>query len=72
MIYIVPDIVRVFVSRGAELPFLTRALIAVSAFLQDWGLALLLAILAAGLVAGRWLRVPANRITAILTEGTGA
>lgn len=62
MIYIVPDIVRVFVSRGAELPFLTRALIAVSAFLQDWGLALLLAILAAGLVAGRWLRVPANRL----------
>ncbi|WP_294299940.1 type II secretion system F family protein [uncultured Sphingomonas sp.] len=62
MIYIVPDIVRVFVSRGAELPFLTRALIAVSAFLQNWGLALLLALLAVGLIAGRWLRVPANRL----------
>jgi len=62
MIYVVPDIVRVFVSRGAELPFLTRALIAVSAFLQDWGLALLLALLVGGLIAGRWLRHPANRL----------
>ncbi|MBN2971095.1 type II secretion system F family protein [Roseomonas aeriglobus] len=62
MIYIVPDIVRVFVSRGAELPFLTRALIAISAFLQNWGLALLLALLVLGLIVGRWLRVPANRL----------
>lgn len=62
MIYVVPDIVRVFVSRGAELPFLTRALIAVSAFLQDWGLALLLVLLVGGLIAGRWLRHPANRL----------
>lgn len=62
MIYVVPDIVRVFVSRGAELPFLTRALIAVSAFLQDWGLALLLTLLVAGFVFGRWVRVPANRL----------
>ena len=62
MIYVVPDIVRVFVSRGAELPFLTRALIAVSAFLQDWGLALLLALLVGGFLFGRWVRVPANRL----------
>lgn len=62
MIYVVPDIVRVFVSRGAELPFLTRALIAVSGFLQNWGLVLLLALLVAGLVFGRWVRVPANRL----------
>ena len=39
--FVVPDIVRVFTSRGAELPFLTRALIGVSAFLNQWGLALL-------------------------------
>lgn len=62
MVYVVPDIVRVFVSRGAELPFLTRALIALSGFLQDWGLALLLAIAVAALVFGRWVRVPANRL----------
>lgn len=62
MVYVVPDIVRVFVSRGAELPFLTRALIAISAFLQNWGLALLLAIAVAFLAFGRWVRVPANRL----------
>ncbi len=62
MIYVVPDIVRVFVSRGADLPFLTRALIALSSFLQDWGLALLLAILGGGFLFGRWVKVPANRL----------
>jgi general secretion pathway protein F len=62
MVYVVPDIVRVFVSRGADLPFLTRALIALSSFLQNYGLYLLLGILIVGLIAGRWLRVPANRL----------
>ncbi|MES2338853.1 MAG: type II secretion system F family protein [Pseudomonadota bacterium] len=62
MIYVVPDIVRVFVSRGADLPFLTRALIAISSFLQNWGLALLLAILVGGFLFGRWTRVAANRL----------
>jgi general secretion pathway protein F len=62
MVYVVPDIVRVFVSRGAELPFLTRALIALSSFLQDWGLALLLGIAVAVFVSGRWARVPTNRL----------
>ena len=62
MIYVVPDIVRVFVSRGADLPFLTRALIALSAFLQSWGLATLLAILVGGFLFGRWARVPANHL----------
>ncbi|TKD53108.1 type II secretion system F family protein [Sphingomonas baiyangensis] len=62
MVYVVPDIVRVFVSRGAELPFLTRALIAVSAFLQNYGLYLLIASAVAFLLFGRWSRVPANRM----------
>lgn len=62
MVYVVPDIVKVFVSRGADLPFLTRALIAISAFLQNFGLYLLLLIAAAILGFGRWARVPANRL----------
>ncbi|KQX21661.1 MULTISPECIES: type II secretion system F family protein [unclassified Sphingomonas] len=62
MVYVVPDIVRVFISRGAELPFLTRALIAISGGLQAYGLAMAIALLAAILVFGRWLRVPANRL----------
>lgn len=62
MVYVVPDIVRVFVSRGAELPFLTRALIAVSWFLQNFGLYLLLTIAVLLLLFERWRRVPANRL----------
>lgn len=62
MLYVVPDIVRVFVSRGAELPLLTRALIALSSGLQNYGLYLLLALLAGGILWARWLRVPANRL----------
>jgi general secretion pathway protein F len=43
--FVVPDIVRVFTARGAELPGLTRALIAVSEGLQAWGA------IAAGIIA---------------------
>ena len=60
MVYVVPDIVRVFVSRGAELPFLTRALIALSAFVQGFGLYVLIALAVAGIAWNRWLAVPAN------------
>jgi len=60
MIYVVPDIVRVFIARGAELPFLTRALIAGG--LQKYGLAIVIALLAAMLLFSRWIRLPANRL----------
>ncbi|MGC6399419.1 type II secretion system inner membrane protein GspF [Sphingomonas sp. FW199] len=62
MVYVVPDIVRVFVSRGAELPFLTRALIAISAFLQGYGLYLLIGAAVVALGYARWARVPENRL----------
>lgn len=62
MVYVVPDIVRVFVSRGADLPFLTRALIAISAGLQNYGLYLGLGLLVAILIFTRWARVPTNRL----------
>lgn len=62
MIYVVPDIVRVFISRGAELPFLTRALIAISSGLQSYGLAMLVALLAAAMLFSRWMKVTANRL----------
>jgi general secretion pathway protein F len=62
MIYVVPDIVKVFVSRGAALPFLTRALILISDILQHYGLAMLIALLVAGFAWSRWVRVPANRL----------
>lgn len=62
MVYVVPDIVKVFVARGAELPFLTRALIAISGGLQRYGLAMAIALVALILLVGRWLRVPDNRL----------
>lgn len=46
--YVVPQVVQVFEHSGQQLPWLTRALIALSAFLQHHGLTLLLAAAAAG------------------------
>ncbi len=54
MLYVVPDIVKVFEDTRQELPLLTRGMIATSAFLQDWLAAVLLAI-AAAVVAARML-----------------
>lgn len=44
--YVVPEVVKVFSDTGQQLPFLTVALIAVSDFMQDWFVYLLLAMLA--------------------------
>ena len=44
--YVVPEVVKVFSDTGQQLPFLTVALIAVSEFMQDWFIYLLLAMLA--------------------------
>lgn len=40
--FVVPKVVRVFEDTGAELPFLTKALIALSSFLQNYGLLFLI------------------------------
>jgi len=60
--FVVPDIVRVFTSRGAELPFLTRSLITVSDFINAWGI-VMLGVLAAIILGGAsLLRQPAMRL----------
>ena len=64
MLYVVPDIVRVFQTHGTDLPFLTRALIALSNGLSRFGLALLVILVVAIFGARRWLAVPANRLAA--------
>ena len=48
--YVVPEVVKVFSDTGQQLPFLTTALIAVSDFMQDWFVYLLL-LMVAGFVA---------------------
>jgi general secretion pathway protein F len=45
--YVVPQVVQVFENIGQELPWLTRALIALSDFLRAYGIVLLLAIVGA-------------------------
>lgn len=62
MAFVVPDIVRVFQTRGTDLPLLTRALIAVSSFVRGYGLyvGLVGALVAFGF--GRWLQVRRNRL----------
>jgi general secretion pathway protein F len=71
MTYVMPDIVRVFTSRGADLPLLTRGLILVSEALRAWGLVGLLALALALLGLQRWLAVRGNRLRfhRLLAEG---
>lgn len=60
LVYVVPDIVKVFVSRGAALPLLTRALIGLSGFVQSFGLPIVIGLAIAGLIWNRWLANPVN------------
>jgi general secretion pathway protein F len=61
LIYVVPKVVAVFESTGQELPVLTRALIALSGFMQTWWLALLVLIPLLVLGVRRLLRREAAR-----------
>ena len=52
--YVVPQVVGVYADMGQRLPLLTRSLIAISEFFRDYGVILLLA-LVAGLILFRYL-----------------
>lgn len=58
MIFVVPRVVEQFADTGAQLPFLTRAVIGLSEFLAGWWWALLLVIAGLVAVAGQLLRQP--------------
>lgn len=61
LVYVVPDIVRVFESSRQQLPLLTRALIAVSGFVKTIGPWLLLLGIAAGFLVRPLLKKEATR-----------
>ena len=61
LVYVVPKVVGVFSNTGQELPALTRYLIALSDFLRDYGLALVVALGAAAWLFSRMLRSADNR-----------
>jgi general secretion pathway protein F len=62
MAFVIPDIMRVFSARGADLPFLTRALIAVSDLVRGYGLIALVMVVAAAFGFQRWLGTGQNRL----------
>jgi len=58
LMFVVPKVVEQFDSLGQELPLLTKALIAVSGALTDYGLLALVTLIAAGFFFRRRLRQP--------------
>lgn len=63
MIYVVPDIVRVFTAHGADLPLLTRLMIMASGFVRSFGWIVVALLVLGGFGLRRWLAQPANRLT---------
>ncbi|MEM9670593.1 MAG: type II secretion system inner membrane protein GspF [Pseudomonadota bacterium] len=59
MIFVVPRIVSQFSTFEQELPMLTQIVIGMSSFVRDWGLLVLIGLVAAGFGIGRVLRQPA-------------
>lgn len=53
LVFVVPSIAEQLMSSGAPLPWLTRAILAISAFLQQWWWVLFVSVVLAGL--GLWL-----------------
>jgi general secretion pathway protein F len=61
LVSVVPKVVEVFRTSDAELPILTQLLIAGSDFMRQYGVWLVMAVVAAGYLFTRWLRIEANR-----------
>jgi len=60
--YVVPQVVQVFANIHQQLPALTRSLIALSDFLRDYGIYLLIALFAGVFLFKSWLKNPAVRM----------
>lgn len=58
MVFVVPDVVKVFNTQGAQLPTITRMLIATSDFITESGMLLLVGIIAAVVLFRSALRKP--------------
>jgi general secretion pathway protein F len=63
LIYVVPNIARVFISRGAELPLLTRGLIGLSSLVQNYGWLILSLLALFAWLVRRWMKVEENRLS---------
>jgi general secretion pathway protein F len=63
MTYVVPQIVKVFESTKQSLPFITQIVMGLSSFLTQWGLLLLVVILACVLLCKQLLRDPKRKLS---------
>src|ERR1700681_596306 len=61
LVFVVPKVVAVFQAQRAQLPLITRLLIAVSGFLRSYGIYVLIAAIIAYLLFRRWQRDPAAK-----------
>lgn len=59
--YVVPEVVQVFTGMNQQLPWLTRALIATSDTVRDWGWLMLLSIVGVVMLTRQLLKRPAAR-----------
>lgn len=62
MIFVVPELIRIFENTDTELPLLTTLLISSSNFITDYGLLVLLGLVASVFLFRYWLRKPSNRL----------
>jgi general secretion pathway protein F len=62
MVYVVPDVIKVFVGTGQELPALTRGLVAISDFIGSWGWLMIPVLILAGMGVNALLRKPHLRL----------
>ncbi|MFW2440438.1 MAG: type II secretion system inner membrane protein GspF [Arenicellales bacterium] len=60
--YVVPKVVKVFEESGQTLPLLTRGMIAISDFLQNWGLWILLALFLGGIAFHFFFKQPGPKL----------
>ncbi|MCW8934856.1 MAG: type II secretion system inner membrane protein GspF [Gammaproteobacteria bacterium] len=61
LMFVVPQIVEVFETSGQQLPGITRAMIWISEFLQNWWFILILLFIALFFMARHLLSIPANK-----------
>ncbi|MBI4132438.1 MAG: type II secretion system F family protein [Candidatus Sungbacteria bacterium] len=62
LVVVVPRLTSIFAELGQQVPFYTRVIIAISSFLQHWGIAVLILVAIAAIAAWRYTRTAAGAL----------